>query len=773
MSTTITIDWKKLAAQVLDEQQVEQAFFEQAHTFIANRAGPLMADPHQLGFEVVYADDDHTRMVGMMGFKVNREILYAPAFFLNGQIRGTELLYRHSQKKICPLNRDWAAYLIGRHSTARGEGYDQAKTRKNGDGTHLEDIAYPPATFSYKQAAEQAFGEIVAIMEKMSEEIKGNKCPEDPCEEEAPEPGEDEVDGVTVLRRFMGEDGGKEAFDKIAAWFEADSGFAEALAASVAESEWMFEGLEQLHKQASAQPKLVLCTKPEHAKQADAQDTFFQRGYFLWDDRAPGDLQPLTRDMEESIEKAGDPGLYKMLFADGEQRECYVGRVPQEDFSPCDRIDKTIDEEWGLAEDYYNDFERQQPCQRVIVIAVDGGASGEARNPYGECLKRMSDCISDGDLSKSPASGNVYRIFDAGTGSFSQPLRVLSSSTAPSGIVTYKVSTAYGQEFELRHNRDGDITEHRDNFLGEDAYFVPVSTEATGSRPVLGPRDGGKWFSEKRLDPLGDSQSLTGWLLGQGVKRASFICRDGEFSLRAAPRKQTPFMERWKMASTVASQMGVHADAVEALLDDAARDGSCAFFCGGPGFEKFAGPIRVVDSENFVRGSDSTFGVSTETPQGFRLETDSSMTQAPQPHIGDAYDPGMGVRAPSGDSLSDETLLNTPPEQLANLKAQAGVPNVFGHGLVGSLIKTYDSASMLDKYLPDLELGLDRLGRLIFLFYWKPRDFEDAFGTDDMTDLENKLIATFQSYGELILDLLKKNETRGEAGGNVSTYARA
>jgi len=99
------------------------------------------------------------------------------------------------------------------------------------------------------------------------------------------------------------------------------------------------------------------------------------------------------------------------------------------------------------------------------------------------------------------------------------------------------------------------------------------------------------------------------------------------------------------------------------------------------------------------------------------------------------------------------------------------VPNVFEHGLVGSLINTYDSAAMIDKYIPDLEQALDRLGRILFLYYWKPRDFEDAYGADDMSNLENQLLSTFQSFGELVLELLKKTQKMHKSQGNVSKYS--
>ena len=43
----IESDWKKHAAQVHSDQDVEKAFLDQAYMFIQNKATPLMQDPYR------------------------------------------------------------------------------------------------------------------------------------------------------------------------------------------------------------------------------------------------------------------------------------------------------------------------------------------------------------------------------------------------------------------------------------------------------------------------------------------------------------------------------------------------------------------------------------------------------------------------------------------------------------------------------------------------------------------------------------------------------
>ena len=129
---TVEKDWKKFAAQTHSDKDVEIAFLEQAYVFIQNKATPFMKDPHKLGFEIVFKNDSNTRMVGIFAFRVNEELLYAPVFFINGSIKGTDLLYRHQTKKFVPLTNDWCQYLISLSPYEEGKGVEKdKKAQKN------------------------------------------------------------------------------------------------------------------------------------------------------------------------------------------------------------------------------------------------------------------------------------------------------------------------------------------------------------------------------------------------------------------------------------------------------------------------------------------------------------------------------------------------------------------------------------------------------------------------------------------------------------------
>src|SRR5947208_3018606 len=118
-------DWKKIAAaQNADDAEIEKAFLESAFGAISNKARPLMQAPYRLGFEIVFKNDDNTRMVGIFAFRIGKDLLYAPVFFLSGEIKGTDLLYCHETKKFVPLTTEWVNYLLESNNADAGYGVE-------------------------------------------------------------------------------------------------------------------------------------------------------------------------------------------------------------------------------------------------------------------------------------------------------------------------------------------------------------------------------------------------------------------------------------------------------------------------------------------------------------------------------------------------------------------------------------------------------------------------------------------------------------------------
>ncbi len=88
--------------------------------------------------------------------------------------------------------------------------------------------------------------------------------------------------------------------------------------------------------------------------------------------------------------------------------------------------------------------------------------------------------------------------------------------------------------------------------------------------------------------------------------------------------------------------------------------------------------------------------------------------------------------------------------------ASTGQKEVFDTAMIGSMLRAVRDDTMIDRYLPDLVKGMDRLGRILFMFYWHQDQFADRYGKQDLPELEDSLRNAFEMCGDVILFLKQK-----------------
>ena len=101
------------------EASFEQAFASLAYIQVKDKAPKLL--DYLVGFQLVDRDDDKTKAVGIFGFKVGQQWLYAPVFFLNGQLKGHELLYLKGQDQFVPMKENWVSHVLAKRPHVLGE----------------------------------------------------------------------------------------------------------------------------------------------------------------------------------------------------------------------------------------------------------------------------------------------------------------------------------------------------------------------------------------------------------------------------------------------------------------------------------------------------------------------------------------------------------------------------------------------------------------------------------------------------------------------------
>src|SRR5262245_60940239 len=68
------------------DTQFEGAFANLAHAYMRDKAPKLL--DYEVGFQLIEKNNENTKAVGVFGFKVGDQWLYAPVFFLNGDLKG-------------------------------------------------------------------------------------------------------------------------------------------------------------------------------------------------------------------------------------------------------------------------------------------------------------------------------------------------------------------------------------------------------------------------------------------------------------------------------------------------------------------------------------------------------------------------------------------------------------------------------------------------------------------------------------------------------------
>lgn len=299
---------------------------------------------------------------------------------------------------------------------------------------------------------------------------------------------------------------------------------------------------------------------------------------------------------------------------------------------------------------------------------------------------------------------------------------------------------------ELRHNPDFVAVKIKEGICGADARFIEVDSKAEVHGDF-------KYNTFPCNFAPGSQADVTQFLLKGGVKFASVNRVGEEFFLRTGDREQTQAMSKVAAVCQLATQLSVHADVATAIVERAAEKGT-APFCY---LAKEASAVQLQAEPQFDPQLDPQFGVLNDPQPRYTVGTDFMPEQLPPQRIGDAWDPA-NLRG---------MMSTANPSQLAEIAQQSGMPNLFEHGVVGELVKTYDASAMIQKYVPKLEDALDCLGRILFLLYWKPADFKKTYGADDLLNKENEILSNFKSFGDLLLDLLK--QTKPNRSGSVAT----
>jgi hypothetical protein len=740
-------EWMKFAAAATQsDADVEKAFLDQAWMHLQNKATPLMKPQYRVGFEIVHKNDENTRMIGVFVFRSGKDYFYAPTFFINGSIKGTDLLYRARPKRFVPLTNPWCEFLLSQQVAQEGEGVPQAMRRETRNQMDLTRLVEPPYMQgrSYMKFAsvcdtQDDLSLLRADIAEMLEKIASLDAFNEPAD--------------SVLRKFILADGGNDAIVKLANAAKRDREFARALMLCSTPDNYMPE--IPVVKQASFEPNLVVVhtsvLRNGNVKQASAAQMC--EGFLIDDRRKDAAVnETVFTDNAKDLATINEPGVYDILMQGGATMPCLVG------------IEDTQIKlnggcsSGGLCYDsiYYEGSPFGDKQQPMVLIQISSRASdsvnqGVNRQVYGQYQDEL-DTFSDFIEPSSASVDEGYRIFNVKRRSFTQPLYIVGKEKDASGldVLLYQTYGTGGMNESKRMivNTRFDDYDANDNIIGKDFKLVRVDVT----------KDSGGYLKWNRELDLGDKHVLNAFVFENGFKAASvMVNKEGDFRIKSARTNGQWTESLSEPAARVRLMLdcAIREGEAKSLLKQASPDKDLSFFYDGT---KTAFNVRFNDFPEFYEQMNDEFGVLEQPQSHAVMQAERDMPDIERHRVGDIWKQEAGDGVPDIDTFG--------PMQLADLSQQKGLGSLFEHGVVKQLVDTYDSGSMVSTYVTDLEQALDRLGRILFLFYWKPEDFARLYGNDDQTGMENRFVSNFRSLGEMTLELLQKTRARQE--GSVS-----
>ena len=728
-------DWKKRAASVLTDEETEMAFMRQAFVFLENRARPFIQEPYFIGFEIIEKNDANTNLAGIFVFRVGTELFYAPCFYKNGEIKGINLLYCAKERMFKPLNQEWCNFFIGKYASESPAKIDANSQKHQTRGINFRDLAHPHYAKSASADTRKVWKEMEIKLSEKQASISDEKY-------------------LTKFLKVAGTTGMKSLLNGM----EKSMDFADKLHSFYDEDEWLNLDIPNTEKTAAVTvPGSLILHAGEFNPNSDvSMDEQFGFGYSLEDTRK--NKSTVYLDRENYGEGITDPGKYKVLGHDGSWKELLVIPVKHITYNRS-----------GLASEpctYHGDTPEKFPLSSNTLEEAGYNLKGDTRyktyllvDPESKKYKTVHTNEIFGHYI-SDLESNV----EVGSIKGSQPLAIFCARNNDQLLLInrkFKVTKdeeltklsveAYGDKTTIIINPNVKCVDLDLGVYPEDAIMLQLK-----GKPSEYASD--EFESSLEFNP-GSDKTLNDFLLNQGFEKVTVKKAHDRFQLRY--KGQTSFeLNNVNTAVALAKEFRIDGKEAMALVKHASEASApISILVQKAPMQKEARITvsNMPDLHNLHNNPD--FNVTQDRAESHIISTDHDGDPYPTNRVGDKYEmDGMRVTIETGT-----------PEQIYEMSADIKSPELFDLGVVGTLIKTYDGSEVVDAFMPDMNQGLDKIGRLLFLLYWKPEDFVESYGSDDISDLENALVSNFKSFGELILGLMQ--QFKFEDSANIQSLA--
>lgn len=766
---------KRAAAGAEQDTPFEQAFSNLAHAYLRDKAPGLMN--YEIGFQLVDKVPDDNKAIGLFGFKVGDKWLFAPVFFLNGNLKGHELLYIKDQDMFVPMQENWLNYIMNRKPNVLGKEVSRSARELGVLAPDLTALHRSPSKYGSAMAKwATQFIPVMCYLDTVDpvKDPKFASCPTLPSFLKDA--------GIGVIRTFAK---ACSAYPRLAAAVDKLYGLDKLLSDVAEHCEKTGMGadcykpritktrvrqyspdatisLEELEKDATVKKGSVQvwttsdATSPIGATLAEEdRDKILYDGYLVKDSREDTETTEVYEDEILKLANPTESGLCDVLLQPGKLKKCLVLMNPRR----------------PNAEDPHKSM--------AVLVDVDGKEwinvhpsrlwIGEkyAGDTFNTWWNGLADC-NDLDVTRyskdyivlsKPRKGDdstvvgtlpfsVWRQFGTEDAD-SKQYEVSFHTYTGGGLGRAEYDTDRDWSRPPYHCYEGPSQLVLSNKVGtvlrvdHNSLYVPPD-----SKLLTFDKSGDVMGSSSRPKAVGEEEEIPkkSPLMPSSVADLQLLLRSRASLIKVSYYNgnyiigQSPTMSSKEAILHLVKVHGLREDSAKTVVKDAAHKRRANYYF------KYASPypwqqyVAAPPFPDVPYGSDSVMGsqLQAQYPYSDNLTVDDISSNNTDQNI---YNP------------------NTPDPramQSAVDAAGSGQKEVFDTSVIGSLLKSVRDDSMVDKHLGDLMKAMDRIGRILFMLYWRRDQFEERYGKTDLPALEDSMKNTFESLGDLILSMKER-----------------
>jgi len=741
----------------------EQSFASLAYAYIQDKAPGLL--DYMVGFQLVDRNEDNTKAVGIFGFSVGDQWIYAPVFFLSGDLKGHELLYLKNQDSFVPMKENWVNYVLARRPSVLGERVPENAQDLGVLQPNLQALSTPPTSGGSKFAAyippkleawaKDAMPKLASWVTKHPHKLEKfaglderlsleNFLREDPRLAALTMDMWKQYPGIkTATCAMHGNNLLSDALKDMKAKAletaddkEESKGYSvskKTKSVSVGDKKPVSVTKILVDKESEAKPKVEILSLAGQDDYTDFSDEdkakILKDGYLVKDYREVEEIS-IAYDTTEpvSVTNPDISGVYDLLVKPGDYEKSLV---------------------------IHRAHDGKMRTNNSVVVRLGGKKSWGSYAPSSLFVKEQEQDDSD---------KQSYASFFKGL----------------ADGVSLKKGSVY---VALTPSGDGTLPFSVDEVLGDGSYRVWYSKNYNDRRPsylgaveAKGPSDAGLdvepilHFNNRKGSRL---RAMAGGLyLPEGSKiiklKESKDDKGWASSSPEEPIRPGNLADVKMNLIEKTSVLKVWSDHNDVIVNKNRLSKMSAF-------------IHLVREHGFQESQAKAIIKQASTSKGYkaRVKYAFAPTQPEYTYGSDPMAGGVPTTEPQVNTqvVPEMSAANTDPAiydpknvadpmamQVAQEAQQSGQKEIFDTAMIGSMLKSVRQDSIVDRYLGDLMKALDRLGRIIFMFYWHNEEFADRYGKQDMPELEDTIRNSFEVLGDLVLFLKQKTIEPNEGG---------